>query len=246
MTDLHKLRILVTRPDPQGQELCREIAARGGVPIHFPTIAFLPPPNLEAYQSAIRQLDKQDWLIFISPQSVYASIASINKSPTVQIAAIGSGTAKALEQAGFTVNLIPEKEENSEGLLKLPALQQVSGKKIAIIRGAGGRELIDKTLAERGAKVLSVIAYQRGLPDVDITDCIDRVTNHEVDVIICTSFEGVRNLRELLGESTWSNLQKIPLIVISERIKLLAEDLGFRRIWVTRHSDVLAEIRGKI
>lgn len=241
MNNLKDLRILVTRPKPQGDALCLSIKNLGGYPIHFPTIDFAPPQNKQAFQESVKKLGEQDWLIFISPQAVYSSIPQIRRSwpnfpETVRFAAVGEGTANALKQAGYNAILFPDSEHNSEALLDLPEFTQIRAKKIAVIRGDGGRELLDKTLAERGAEVLSVIAYQRILPNVNVSDCLERLRKHEIDIIVCTSFEGVKNLKILLGDTGWPYLQEIPVIVMSERIKLLAEDLGFRRIWVTPHA----------
>lgn len=253
MKDLAGINILVARPKPQADALCEAILAHGGYPIHFPTLQFAPPRDETLLHSAISQLGEQDWLIFISPQAVYASIAHIRRvwphfPDTVQWMAVGSGTANALLQAGYRA-MTPETEWNSEGLLALPAFQQVKGKKIAIIRGEGGRQLLDKTLAERGASILPVIAYERVLPTVDNSDCLERLKQHTIDVIVCSSYEGVRNLKILLGDVGWPYLAEIPLLVMSERIKMLAEDLGFRRLWVARDIDeilvVAAEIRKK-
>jgi len=256
MNDFQDLHILVTRPASQAQELCDLISSRGGHPIHFPTIAFAPPPDEALFYQSLMQLSEQDWLIFISPQAVSASISYIRKywphfPASVNIAAVGAGTAKALLQAGFPHVLTPDKEWNSAGLLALSDFQQVSLKKIAIIRGAGGRELLDKTLRERGAQVLPVIAYQRILPDVDVSDCLKQLQEKTINRIICTSFESVKNLKILLGETGWPYLQNIPMIVMSERIKTLAEDLGFRRLWVAHQAsvngilDTMAEIRNE-
>jgi uroporphyrinogen-III synthase len=251
---MNHLHILITRPEIQGRELCQRITEHGAHPIHFPTIAFAGPPDEQAFTQALMQLGEQDTLIFISPQAVYASIAHIRKHwphfpDTVKWAAVGAGTAKALQEAGYNAVLYPDKQQNSEGLLALPEFQHVTDKKIAIIRGAGGREHLDKILAERGASVLPVIAYERILPTMDISDCLSRLKQRAIDVIVCTSYDSIRNLKILLGDAGWPYLQEIPVIVVSVRIKMLAEDLGFRRIWVTRDAsqtailDTLKDVR---
>lgn len=222
--------VLVTRPEPQGSELCTLIQAQGDEAISFPTVAFAPPAKLPAFEL----LDEQDWLIFISPQAVRATISQV-KFKHLNIAAVGAGTAKALYLAGYKNVSYPEMECHSEGLLALAQFQTVEGKKIAIIRGAGGREIIDKTLRERGAKVLTIIAYERVLPDINIEPCLALLKRDSIDVIVCTSYEGVRNLKILLGETGWPYLKNKPIIVMSERIKMLAHDLGFQTIWVTRN-----------
>lgn len=236
---LRNLTILVTRPEPQCTELCREINTMGGRAIAFPTIAFAPPPDIQAFQAAIQQLGNQTWIIFISPQAVVASVPAIRQTwstlpPTVQFAAIGAGTAKSLIAAGYQSAIQPDTEWSSEGLLAMPDFQQVQGMSIAVVRGVGGREMIDRELRLRGAQVLPVIAYQRIVPDIDLTPCLNALQAKQIDMIVCTSFESVNNLKNMLGDAAWPLLEKIPLIVMSERVKLLAEALGFRTIWVTR------------
>jgi len=245
MNDLHDLHILVTRPALQGTEICRLITDRCGHAIHFPTIAFAPPPDQLAFQQAIALLGEQEWLIFISPQSVYASVDHIRKAwpqwpQQVKFAAVGAGTVKALHEAGYEVSSWPMTDWGSDGLLALPEFQSVFGKKIAIIRGMGGREIVDKVLTARGAYILPVLAYERILPTVDVSECLQLLKQRIINRIVCTSYEGVKNLKILVGETGWPYLKGIPLIVMSERIKTLAHDLGFQTIWVTRHASQTA------
>lgn len=235
----NSLTILVTRPEPQCSELCRAIETLGDHAIPFPTIAFAPPPDQLAFETAIQQLGNQSWLIFISPQAVSASVPAIRQAwphfpPTVQFAAVGAGTAKALSAAGYASAVQPDSDWSSEGLLALPAFQQINGTRVAIVRGVGGREMLDCELAARGATILPVIAYERILPKMDVTLCSNALKAEQIHLIVCTSFESVNNLKRLLDKSVWPLLEKIPLIVMSERVKLLAEALGFRTIWVTR------------
>lgn len=241
MIDLSDRTILVTRPDPQGGELVDMIAKKGGKPIFFPTIAFSPPPNEKVLQHALQQLGEQDYLVFISPQAVYSSIPFIRKlwpemSPKTQFFAIGAGTKKALHDAGYVATLCPPEEWNSEGLLAMPAFHSIENKKIAVFRGMGGRELVDQILSDRGAQVLPVIVYERVIPNNDTTPVIEELKHRTIDAVICTSFEGVQNLKTLLGEEAWPLLQRLPLFVVSERIKSLAQDLGFQTIWVTQRA----------
>jgi uroporphyrinogen-III synthase len=245
MNNLHHLHILVTRPSLPGEALCKLIINHGGQVTHFPTIAFAPPPDIHAFQHALTLLGEQDWLIFISPQAVYASVTLIRKlwphfPDPVKWAAVGAGTAKALNEAGYNVTIHPEKNWNSERILELPEFQSVSGKKIAIIRGVGGREILDKCLVGRGASLLPVIAYERVMPKVDTSSCFALLKQGIIDIIVCASFESVKNLKTLLGEVGWPYLKDIPVVVVSERIKSLAQDLGFRKIGVAHDASQTA------
>lgn len=247
-TDLSTIYVLVTRPGNAGAELCEQVIARGGNALHFPVIAFAPPADAEAFQQAIKGLGEQDWIIFNSPQAVKAAVPAMraawpNFPECVQFAAVGSGTAKALHEAGYVGALYPEQEWSSEGLLELPALQQVSGKKIAIVRGEGGREFLEKILSERGAEVTSCMAYRRILPTTDASVCLELMRQKKLQVIVAGSFESVSNLQLLLGNDCWPLLKEIPLIVMSERVKKLAAETGFQTIWVSQNAalELIAE-----
>ncbi len=237
--DWSALHILVTRPGPAGEELCASITARGGKAMHFPVIAFAPPADQAGFMSAIESLGQQDWVIFNSPQSVRAAVPAMrsvwpNFPDTVKLAAVGAGTAYALRDAGYVAALMPETDWSSEGLLALPEFELVRDKKIMIVRGAGGRELLDKVFKERGADVTTCIAYQRMLPVVNAAPCAQMIRNHELNLIVAGSYESVSNLQLLLGKDISPQLFQIPLLVMSERIKKLAAESGFQTIWVTQ------------
>lgn len=240
MNNARALQVLVTRPDPAGSELCETIRQAGYAAIHFPTLTFASPSNQIAYQDALKQIGYQDWLIFLSPRSVYMSMPDIRREwpdmpPQIQFAAVGAGTAKALLAAGIHAEH-PMNEWSSEGLLAMAPFQSVVGQHIALVRGEGGRDILADAFAARGANVLEVMAYRREVPKVDASIYLDLFKQDKIDIIICTSFEGVRNLKELLGANLWPTLQTLPLIVVSERIQQLAHELGFQTIWVAKNA----------
>ena len=162
--------------------------------------------------------------------------------PQVKLAAVGAGTAQALREAGYQVSAYPNAEWSSEGLLALSEFQTVTGQKIAIVRGEGGRERLDNEFTARGAMVLHVIAYQRLLPTVDVKPYQQMLKEHAINAIICGSFESVKNLKILLAEEGWPFLKAIPLIVTSERIKMLANNLGFQTIWIAKNASHAAVV----
>jgi uroporphyrinogen-III synthase len=198
-------------------------------------------PNQETLRKSLFALKGQDWLIFISPQAVQASITAISRvlppfKQTMQFAAIGEGTAKMLQNAGYTAVVYPHHEWGSEGLLNMIEFQAVVNKKITLIQGEGGRDHLALTLSARGAIVTSFIAYQRVLPAISANRYVTMLKKRLIEVIICTSFEGVRNLKCLIGELGWPYLKNTPLVVVSERIKTLAYNLGLQTIFVARNA----------
>jgi uroporphyrinogen-III synthase len=232
---LTNFTVLVTRPEQGGQDLCAVIAEHGGNAVHFPTIGFAPPNQPDDMDKVTDYLASYDLLIFISPQAVLASQDSlIKKWSTLErkpkIAAVGEGTKKILLNSGCAVDYVPLSTWGSEGLLALPALQAVEGQHILIIRGEGGREILADTLRERGAQVSQLPAYQRIVPRAISEQVLLLMKKKQIHAIVCTSFTGVQNLKTMLQQKGWGILQPIPLVVVSDRIRLLAQALGFGEI----------------
>lgn len=233
MTNLKQARILVTRPAHQAEKLCQLIEQHNGVATRLPTIEIVP---LSLEQFEIEQtLTRTDWFIFTSTNAVqcYCSLlddAKMRQLKTKSCLAIGQATAKALISAGLNVDLTPLDGYNSEALLALDELQNVSQKTILIIRGENGRETLAQTLKKRGANVRYQDVYKREIPQIDGT----QILQQKLDFITITSGEAVENLVTMLPKSQHDLLKKIPLIVVSERIQILAKNLGFESIYLAK------------
>jgi uroporphyrinogen-III synthase len=228
--------ILVTRPPPQGEILCDKIREQGGKPIYLPTLDIVPPPDVSLFHQHIAHLDQFDWIIFISPQAVLMAASEIHHQwsvfPTrVKVAAMGAGTAFALQEARLPVTIYPQDDWSAAGLLELPEFQQaMHDKKIAVICGVGGRELLVDTLVQRGAHVTSIIAYQRQLPKIDASKYIHLFHERTIDIIVCTSNESLQNLVTLMGEGVRQILFQVLLVVVSERNATYAKEVGFKKV----------------
>ena len=142
--------------------------------------------------------------------------------------AVGAGTGKALEQQGVT-NIIST-EAGSEALLQLPQLQPaaVTGKHILIVRGVGGRDLLEQRLRKIGAYVNYLEVYQRVSPGTGAGNMAELWHTDPPDAIIITSVEGLHNLVNMTAADRRVSLLHSPLAVMSERIGLAARELGFK------------------
>lgn len=223
---LKNLKILVTRPVHQAQTLCDAIQALGGTPILLPTIVITDVEDKQVIKTTLQELANFDIAIFISANAVEKTLSFINSHwpATTQIAVVGTSTAKALSQYNLSVTLCPEKDFNSEGLLALPELQKIAKKRVVIFKGKGGREVLATILRERGATVREVDVYKRVMPTSLIT------LPKQVDVIICTSNTGLQNLYNMMDKH---DLLQQQLLVISQRMLVLAQSLGFVKVpWV--------------
>lgn len=231
-TPLKGFKVLVTRPKQQAKDLCDLIVQAGGEPIAFPVIDIMP---IDQKQWSEVMLTELDMIIFVSRNAVTNFVSGI-KQPlpdAVQLVSVGDGSAASMRSHGLRVDIQPEQSIGSEGLLLMPELESMAGKKVLIVRGKGGRELLANTLEQRGAHVHYVEVYQRTLPTPSALQCQQALT---ADFLVCTSVAGVKNLTVLLQKGLKSLLDK-PMLVISERIKDYAVSLGFEHVLVTKDTN---------
>jgi uroporphyrinogen-III synthase len=228
--------VLVTRPEHQSENLSHLIEQWGGIAVRFPTLEIVSRDN-DQIKSTLANLDKFQWVIFISANAVNfalkANSGKIPRTKSVRFAAVGQATAQAMKMAGLPVDLVPEHGYNSEALLALPQLQQVDGQNCLIIRGEDGREQLATTLRSKGAKVDYLEVYKRIIPCIDSSPVVELLAQHRLDAITVTSAEALQNLHLMLGEKNNKLLLSIPLVVVSDRIRCIAADMGFNRITVT-------------
>lgn len=233
--------VLVTRPREQAQRLADLVTLAGGMPVLFPALEIQPAGDTDALNRLIDHLDEFHWAIFTSPTAVDKAMNLVRaRRPwpqSVNIAAVGKGSARALRQFGFRSVLAPEGGADSEALLSLPELNAVAGLKIAIFRGEGGRELLGKTLAGRGADVTFAECYRRATPNNNVAPLLQRWARGEVGAVTVTSREALHNLFDLLGKLGQQWLKTTPLFTIHERIAAAARELGVSQAIVAGPDD---------
>lgn len=216
------LSVLVTRPAPQAAVLAANIAALGGEAVVLPAIEIVPI-------TATVTGDSHDLVIFASVNAVEHGARLINRTSTTRIAAIGKATAAALAAARLTADIVPATGFDSEALLAHPDLHLAPGSRVLIVRGAGGRELMQETFTEQGCSVEMLDVYERVLPAVDATLRTQLETNWAaggINIVTATSVETLRNLTALLSERGRELLKNTPLVVASRRIRQAAIDAG--------------------
>jgi uroporphyrinogen-III synthase len=237
MNSLNGAHILVTRPQHQADNLCCLIEGLHGVAVAFPTLEIAAVEDRDQIAEVLANLHRFQWVVFISANAVnFALLANdgkIGQFSSVRIAAIGQATAKALAAAGLTADLLPACSSDSRALLAMPAMQQVSGQRILIVRGAGGLDTLREELVKRGAAVDYLDVYRRTVPRANPAPVLHLLERKRLDLIVATSGEAVKNLLIMLGDKGRTLALATPLVVVSGRIRQIAEDSGFERIYVT-------------
>jgi uroporphyrinogen-III synthase len=231
--------ILVTRPREQAAPLLRRVEAEGARALAFPAMEIDPPSDPAPAAQLARELESFDLAIFVSPTAVQKGLALVGGAwpRAVRAAGVGSGTRAELERQGIEGAWAPQGAADSEALLALPELAEVRGKRIAIFRGEGGRELLAETLSRRGARVEHAVCYRRSPPRGDIAPVLEAWRAGALHAVTSSSSAGLGNLLRSLGKEGAHLMRATPLFVSHERIADEARRLGARTIVVAGPGD---------
>lgn len=181
--------VLVTRPRHQAESLCQRLAELGARVMLQPTIEIKACKNWGPVDEALAGLDRFCWLVFSSSNGVQSLISRLfalgrdtRAFGSVNLAAIGPGTAEALASWHLKADLVPG-EYRAESLADELA-PRVAGKRVLLARASRGREVLADRLEHAGAHVSQVVVYEscdveQADPEVEaalLEDQIDWVT----------------------------------------------------------------------
>jgi len=211
--------VLVTRPAHLAAELAEAVTAAGGRVIAFPVIDIVPE-DPAAIAGTLARLAPADIVIFISRNAVQYGLDTLCNGKAA-IAAIGPATRDALDRAGRRVDIEPAGGFTSEDLLTEPALADVAGQRIRIIRGKGGRALLADTLQGRGAIVDYLDVYRRAphrFSREELAQLAQRWQAGEVRFVTAMSVASLDNLLRILPATCLENLAAAQLVTPSTRV----------------------------
>lgn len=234
--------IAVTRPRAQAAPLAEAIAAAGGLPLIVPLLEISAAADPRPLAEAAARLADYALAVFISPNAVnHALPMLLAQGPwpaASRPAAVGQGTLRALAERGIPGGIAPTERFDSEALLALPELaaENIAGRRVAIFRGDGGRELLADTLRKRGAHVDCIACYRRSGP-ADLTPLLAAWRSGRLAAMTVSSSEGLRHLAEALDADGLEFLRRTPVFVPHARIAETARDAGIVRVILTDAAD---------
>ncbi len=190
-------------------ELTVGLEAMGGSVLPFPVIEVKEIEDKQLLNQALASLNEYSWIIFTSAHGVSFFLQRLHEcriTAGVQsmppICAIGPATAKAVNEFGYEVALVPEKfiaEGVVEALGKVcGGLPSLAGRRILLARAEEGRELLPAELRAAGARVDVVPCYRTVRADLE-GDALQQLCSAKPDLIVFTSSSAVRNMIEIFG-----------------------------------------------
>ncbi len=236
---LQGIRALVLRPEKRGRELVSAIEDNGGKAWQLSMLETRALELTHEQQTKVHSLDQFHKVICISVTAASLLLEQIDRWwPQLPVGidwyAIGPATARCLEQADISAGQASGVLSDSEALLSMNVMQQVSGQRILLACGRGGRTLLQEQLKARGAEVQRLELYERYCPSYDMDAVEKLITLRQVNSIVATSSEMVSNLLHYFNPEQSSDCR---LLVPGARVAALAEQAGFQNIVVAEGAD---------
>ena len=241
--------VVVTRPSQQAGKLARMVADIGRDCVVLPLLDIAPLADQANLKSVLAGLPGYALVAFVSPNAIDAAFAHIGAWPAgVAAAVLGEGSRAALALHGVhegnaTIFTPRDKtRSDSENLLESLDLSLLRGKRVLIVRGESGRELMADGMRAAGAEVTTVAAYRRSTPALTeaLAQQLSRLLESENDWII-TSSEALRGLLALVsqldGAAAVAKMQQQRLFVPHARIAETARGLGLTRLTLCGSGD---------
>jgi uroporphyrinogen-III synthase len=232
---LKNISLWITRPHGQANQLSDMLRKRGAKVLHLPMIEIEKIAVSNKTRESIKKLKKYELVFFISTNAANLGMELIDEEfsslpDKPAYFAPGPTTAKVLESYGLTVSY-PDRAMSTESLLLLPEIRRIlenkdKKKKALIFRGQGGRELLANTLRAKGVEVEYIELYKRVVPSFSEAYLKEISTKKKPNGIIFSSAEAIQNFIALF-EKVYPDYKNIPVFLSSERLKRLAQDLGF-------------------
>lgn len=242
-------QVVITRPIQQAGPLAAAVAALGRTPVVLPLLDITPLPDQAALRAVLARLDQFALVAFVSPNAVDSAFAHISAwSAGVDIAVVGEGSRSALARHGVLDERVrihcprDPARSDSEHLIQALDPAALAGRRVLVVRGESGRELLPDALRAAGAEVETVAAYRRTLPRLTpaLAATLRGLLARRNDWIV-TSSEALRGLVDLVGQlgggANVAELQRQHLLVPHARIAETARALGFADLTLTGSGD---------
>lgn len=231
---LRNVTVVITRPAGTAGPLARRVRKLGGIPVSVPGLSLRATEDAFNVDEALRRALDGDVLVFTSPAAVRFAADVLPLATRATVIAVGRGTARALKTASVPDVRFPETSQNSEGVLSLPELAAVTGKRVALVGAPGGRGVIREQLALRGAVLEDIHVYHRVAPRIDRRHIDPLLKLSRRSAVLLSSAEALDHLRRALIAPAWRKLVQAVAVVSSERLRDIALEAGFERVAVAR------------
>lgn len=195
-------RILVTRAAEQVEFFSQEIAAKGGIPIEIPVIAFREPKEQVEVDKAINRITEFSKIIFTSANGVHFFFEALKKNGVcfpdqLSVAVIGNKTERVLKQYQVNPDLIPD-QFVAESLIERLKPEVTQGEEVLLARGNLARKKLPAELSKLGVSVTDLTVYETIVNEGKRLQLLETLKGVPINVVTFTSSSTVRYFFELI------------------------------------------------
>ncbi len=192
-------RVVLTRNREQSGELRNKIEALGGEVLELPLIKISPYCEPKALDEIFAEMGSYEWIVFTSRNGVryffdffFKRFKDIRCIGGLRVACVGEGTAAEIEKYHLEVDFVPKEavgERLAEGLIEY---QNLDNTKILVITGNLNRDVLVKTLEEKGHAIVDTLkVYETELEDLGDSEDAKSFRQKGADVIVFASSSAV-------------------------------------------------------
>jgi uroporphyrinogen III methyltransferase/synthase len=216
---LFGVRVMVTRPSDQSAELYRELRELGAEVLAYPTIATIEDFRSDEWDALRKVTAKDRWVVLTSENGVryflqqwYATIGDIRDLSAYKVAAIGDGTARALNASNIAPDFVPTAGTTDALANQMAAKLDLSNATIVRVRSNLSGDHVEKTLEKAGATVIPLCVY-RSFPAKWSAATKDKLFANPPDVIVFTSGAAAGGLAENLTPEQLTKLTTGAMVI---------------------------------
>lgn len=225
-------KIVVTRPADFVSEMARRLRVKGAEVLELPAISTVAIKDNSALYECFDNISKYSWIAFTSPAGVRIFFEKMHERGMdvrslagVKIAAIGSGSAKALGKYGIIADLVPEVYDG-KSLGRALAAQMEPDAKILIPRAAIGNHELTEALEARGdIEIDDIATYDTFYEKQDIVDERAKFETGDIDCAVFTSASTVKGFVNATGGLDYT---KVTAACIGKQTKAEADRYGMK------------------
>ena len=199
-------RCLVTRPKERAGTLSSKLRQLGAEVSEYPCIATVPIRPNPAMEKELERIENYEWLCFTSPAGVRCVWDALEEKGRdarffagVKLAAIGSGTAKALQEHGLRADYVPKVYDAAhlgEGLAR------VAHGKVLILRAEEGSLALTQALECGKIDYTDCPVYRTVYDNPYCTELREQIEAGQFDFVTFTSASTVKGFVSTVGENT--------------------------------------------
>lgn len=200
---LRRPRVIVTRPSGDAAALTLALVDRGFAPVCVSAIA-IEPVDPGIVDALVDRVADADWVVVTSANAVRALAEAAQRRgvtlavPGLRWAAVGAATERALQDMGVTEVFRPG---DATGAALAEGLPVAAGETVLLPRGDLADEYLPRRLAERGARVDTVIVYRTVEAPQSSVPAIAAALADRPTVVVMSSGSAVRGWLRLAREA---------------------------------------------